>query len=81
MEQELPTLPEHTDPPVFNGVWFAQSLVLYFECFVDTVLPVISAVCNFSTKKKTFIFCIFFVVLFFLLGIVLFVFLRFTDSD
>jgi hypothetical protein len=44
MEQELPTLPEHTDPPVFNGVWFAQSLVLYFECFVDTVLPVISAV-------------------------------------
>ena len=44
MEQELPTLPEHTDLPVFNGVWFAQSLVLYFECFVDTVLPVISAV-------------------------------------
>ena len=32
MKQELHTLPEHMDPPVFSGVWFAQSLVLYSEC-------------------------------------------------
>ena len=38
VEQELPTLPEHlSSPPVFSGVRFTRSLVLYI-CFVDRCL-------------------------------------------
>jgi hypothetical protein len=38
VEQELLTLPEHlSSPPVFSGVRFTRSLVLYV-CFVDRCL-------------------------------------------
>jgi hypothetical protein len=44
VEQELPTLPEHlSSPPVYSGVRFTRSLVLYV-CFVDHCL----SFCTFS---------------------------------
>ena len=44
VEQELLTLPEHLSlPPVFSGVRFTRSLVLYI-CFVDRCL----SFCTFS---------------------------------
>ena len=39
MEQELLTLPEHmSSPPLFSGVRFTRSLVLYV-CFLDRICP------------------------------------------
>ena len=80
VEQELPTLPEHLSlPPVFSGVRVTRSLVLY-ACFVVRCLYF----CPFS-----FDHCVvcsssiygFWLPLWYLLAIVLFVLLRYTDYD
>ena len=51
MEQELPTLPQHSSPPVFSGFRVTRSLVLCV-CFVDRCL----SFCTFSFGHWCFLF-------------------------
>ena len=80
VEQELLTLPEHlSSPQIYSGVRVTRSLVLYV-CFVDSCL----SFCTFSFDHC--VVCsssiyVFWLPLWYLLAIVLFVLLPYTDYD